>query len=240
MYPRIVERKNKDGSVREYLYLVESQRINGKVVQKNIASLGRLPELKEKGKIDSLITHLEKFSEKIELLNLETDLEGESSKELGRVLLYRKIWEKLGFSKTLNKYFQDKKTSYDIGEVILSMVVNRLTAPSSKREIINWKEEIYEPKWDKMELQHVYRAMDYLIEQKEEFETELLEKTIDLFNQKLDVIMFDTTSIVHWGDGEHSDLLKHGHSKDKRPDSKTSRTGPRERQTRPRQPYRRK
>lgn len=101
------------------------------------------------------------------------------------------------------------------------MVCNRLIAPSSKRETNEWKKEVYEPGWEQYELHHFYRAMDFLVEHKEDVEVELFEATKDLFNCKVDVIMFDTTTVSYWGEGEKAgNLLAYGYSKDKRFDLK--------------------
>lgn len=221
MFLKIEKRKNKDGSVREYLYVAKTIRQGNKIIHKNIASLGRFDVLAEGDTFENLAKKFAEFAGKLEVLNLEKDLNLEAAKELGIVHIYAELWKGLGFDRVLNKYYQAKDVKFDIQESIFAMVANRLTAPSSKREIMNWKEEIYKPEWEEIKLHHLYRAMDYLVEEKEQFETELFNRSINLFNQKLDIIMFDTTTISSWGNGEHSELLKHhGKPKDKRTDLK--------------------
>ncbi|GAW93221.1 hypothetical protein, partial, partial [Calderihabitans maritimus] len=51
---RVKRRQNKDGTIREYLQIVENKRIDGKIRQKVLCTLGRLDELKE-GQLDRLI-----------------------------------------------------------------------------------------------------------------------------------------------------------------------------------------
>jgi len=63
MYVRTKVFKNKDGTTRTYLYIVEGKRVNGKVRQEIVANLGRLEKLKE-GKLDKLIEGLAKYSQK--------------------------------------------------------------------------------------------------------------------------------------------------------------------------------
>ena len=58
MYMRVKRFRNKDGSVREYLYIVKGVRINGKPRQKVVAYLGRLDELGEEGSMDASIDAL--------------------------------------------------------------------------------------------------------------------------------------------------------------------------------------
>ncbi len=40
-------------------------------------------------------------------------------------------------------------------------ICNRLSDPSSKKGTAEWKESMYEPKWEGVVLQHVYRGIDY-------------------------------------------------------------------------------
>lgn len=53
--------KNKNGSERVYLQVVESIRAEGRIQQRVIANLGRLEELQE-GKLDRLIEGLKRYS----------------------------------------------------------------------------------------------------------------------------------------------------------------------------------
>ncbi|PZN01738.1 MAG: IS1634 family transposase, partial [Bacillota bacterium] len=54
--------KNKDGSTRTYLQLVESVRQGGRVRQRVVATLGRLEDLQD-GRLDALIENLARFSQ---------------------------------------------------------------------------------------------------------------------------------------------------------------------------------
>jgi len=58
MYVRVKRFRNKDGSVREYLYIVKGVRVDGKPRQKVVAYLGRLDDLQREGAIDSLVEGL--------------------------------------------------------------------------------------------------------------------------------------------------------------------------------------
>lgn len=66
--------------------------------------------------------------------------------------------------------------------------------------------------------------MDYLIDNKGGIEKRFFDQMRDLFNMSVDVVLFDTTTIVYYGEGgeqeEERCLLKHGFSKAKRGDLK--------------------
>ena len=85
MFLKVKKFKNQDGSTREYLYVVENRRINGKHKQINIANLGRLDILREKGQIDSLAEKLAKFCERVKLLDITQDLTPDWAKGYGMV-----------------------------------------------------------------------------------------------------------------------------------------------------------
>lgn len=63
MFARI----KKSGNHR-YLQIVENRKINGKVAQRVIATIGRMDQLQEKDRIDTLIRPLSRYSEKVLLI----------------------------------------------------------------------------------------------------------------------------------------------------------------------------
>jgi transposase len=71
--------------------------------------------------------------------------------------------------------------------------------------------------------------MDHLIDHKDEIEQNIFFNQADLFHQELDIVLFDTTSLVYYGDGpdargedkpEDEQLLDYGFSKARRSDLK--------------------
>lgn len=183
MFIRTKKFKNKNGGIREYLFIVENQWVKGKIKQKTIANLGRVDKTLIAEKVDSLIESISRYSSRQEMIDICNDITPLSSKTYGEVIVFRKLWEEFG----LDKVFL--------------------------------KAEVYEPKWDKLELHHLYRSLDFLQENKEVVERDIFERTRDLFKSKVDVMMFDTTNISYWGDSEN-ELLEYGHSKNKRFDLK--------------------
>jgi transposase len=70
-----------------------------------------------------------------------------------------------------------------------------------------------------LSLQHLYRAMDFLLEQEEITQKEIFFATADLFNLEVDLLFFDiTTTYVERDEEDEEGLRRYGHSKDKRPD----------------------
>jgi transposase len=224
MYPRLIPRKNKDGSIRNYVYLVKSVRVGKKVLQKTVGNLGRLEDLLEGDEMRNVIEKLAglhpKLKETLLIGDTDKDVSRRAAKQYGPMVIFRHIWNELGLSKILDHFFSSTQTRFSITESVFAMVCNRLMDPGSKMKTERWMQTVYEPKWEQLELHHLYRGMDYLVEHKEDFEIELYEQTKTLFNLEVDFVLFDTTSIMSWGEGEHSEILKHGHSKEKRGDLK--------------------
>jgi len=99
------------------------------------------------------------------------------------------------------------------------MVLNRLTAPSSKRQLTLWEQDI--EGIESFELHQYYRALDHLIEHKDAIEQGVFARMRDLFLSKVDVVLFDTTTTAYYGDSDqHEELLDYGFSKIRRSDLK--------------------
>ena len=98
------------------------------------------------------------------------------------------------------------------------MVANRALAPDSKRGVEEWvSEDVALGNPEPISLQHLYRAMDFLLEHQEIIQKEVFFSTVNLLNLKVDLLFFDTTST--YVEREEEDVLRrYGHSKDNRPD----------------------
>ena len=217
MFVRVKKRQNKDGTIREYLQIVENKRIDGKIRQKVLCTLGRLDELKD-GQLDRLIESLAKFSESQAVLQEARDLFAEWSKEYGPVLVFRRVWEKVGLAGILKRLCSESRVEFNVVEAVFAMVLNRLSAPQSKLKVSEWaREDVYEPGFSDLQLHHYYRALDFLAQRKEILEEQLFFQGRDLFNQSVDLVFFDTTTSYFEGEGA-KEFCQYGYSRDHRPD----------------------
>lgn len=217
MFARIKTAYNRNGTERRYLQICESRREEGKVRQKVLCNLGRVEELQE-GKLDDLIRSLAKFSQNLAVVSAAEDLFADWSKEYGPTMVFRRLWEKLGLHEIINQLVDETEMSIDVQEAVFCMVLNRLIEPTSKLGVNDWKEDVYRPQFDALQLHHFYRAIDFLDEFKDTIEQKLFYRHTDLFSGQLDLVFFDTTSTYVEGSAGAFDLLDYGHSKDHRPD----------------------
>jgi transposase len=218
MFPRIKSFKNKDGTLRHYLYLVETKRIAGYVRQVIIANFGRLDEADKN--LPCIIEKLTHFTQRLKVINLSSDMSSDWVKEYGPVIIFRRIWERLGIDKYLKRYLKPRKIGFAAEQLIYTMALNRLMEPKSELAIHEWSKSLYGVNPPK-DLNQWYRALDFLITHKDSIERDLFESQKDLFNFEVDIVLMDTTSLVYFGDGDKGEsILNYGYSKEKRFDLK--------------------
>jgi transposase len=220
MYLKTLTQKNKsDGRVRKYLQIVESRRVNGSPRQKVLLSLGRVDTPEGKKLLENLAEAFIQASERHNLLDLREDIKAHSTREFGIPLVFRRIWEDLGLAELLGSEMSEVETEFDLPEAVFNMVLNRLSAPSSKRQLEIWQKSV--EGIESFGLHQYYRALDYLVDHKDALEKRIFSRMRDLFHADVDIILFDTTTVAYYGDSDkHEDLLEYGFSKIRRGDLK--------------------
>jgi transposase len=203
MFIRKSVAKNQDGSSRVYFQLAESVRVNGKPRNRVICTLGRADDPETEEKIRKMAESLIQASEHFHLLNLAEDLKADFSKEYGPFLVFRRLFSELGFEALIRSSLTGIGAQFDVIEALFNMMLNRLTDPTSKRQLELWEQDIEGVK--SFSLHQYYRALDYLVEHKDEIEKKVFYQMRDLFNTELDIVLFDTTSLVYYGDGPARD-----------------------------------
>ena len=215
----------------QYLQIVENRKVKGKVIQRVIATIGRMDQLQEKDRVETLIRSLSRFSEKILLiLSGKSDIHAGCEK-IGPALIFERLWEELGIKKVIDELLSNRKFEFDVERAIFLTVLHRLFVSGSDRSCEKWHRDYKINGVEGLSLHHLYRAMSFLGEQREDQShatpfsprctKDLIEENIfwerrDLFTG-LDLVFFDTTSIYFEGSGGDS-LGQKGHSKDHRPD----------------------
>jgi transposase len=227
MFIRRSTAKNKDGSKRVYFQLAESVRVNGKPRNRVICSLGRADDEATQIKIQKMAESLIEASEKHSLFQLADNLKAEASKEYGPFLVFQRLFKETGMEEILRVALSDTQTEFDVLQALFNLILNRLTEPVSKRQMTLWEADVEGA--TEFDLHQYYRAMDHLIDHKDEIEQNIFFNQADLFHQELDIVLFDTTSLVYYGDGpdargedkpEDEQLLDYGFSKARRSDLK--------------------
>ena len=216
-----------------YLQIVENNKVKGQVKQRVIATVGRLDQLQEKGRVETLIRSLSRYSEKAMLiLTGHSDPEAVTIK-IGPALIFERLWEQSGIKKALRRLLNGRKFEFDVERAVFLTVLHRLMTSGSDRYCERWRRDYAVAGTEPLELHHLYRAMAFLgaplTDQsaasalaprcnKDLIEEDMFKTWRDLFSG-LELVFFDTTSIYFEGEGGEA-LGERGFSKDHRPDLK--------------------
>jgi len=198
-----------------YLQLVENRREGYRTVQWVLFTLGRLDKLTATGSTDALLHSLARFGQTVRLMEAG-DLGKGPSQQLGPDLVFGRLWQTTGVHRALNDLLQDRFFEFPVERAIYLTVLHRLFTSGSDRAAERWRRDMVIPGTEELELHHLYRAMRWLGEFKDEVEEALFAGRRDLFTD-LSLAFFDTTSLYFEGRGGES-LGQYGHSKDHRPD----------------------
>lgn len=215
----------------QYLQIVENNKEKGKVKQRVIATVGRMDQLQEKGRIETLIRSLSKFSEQaLLIISGQSDIAADA-KKIGPALIFERLWKQTGIKAAIDRVLAGRRFEFDVERAIFLTVLHRLMVSGSDRFCSRWSSDYLIDGINGIELHHLYRAMGFLGAQIEDqigatpfsprCNKDLIEEFVfsyrrDLFSS-LDLVFFDTTSIYFEGRGGES-IGQRGFSKDHRPD----------------------
>ena len=215
-------RAKKSGSKnqpRQYLQIVESFRDGKTVRQRVIATLGRLDHLQTAGQIDSLVKSLARFSETLRVISAVKDpkITACRAKSWGPTLVFGRLWERQALPEVISSLAVGRRFRFDIERAVFTLSLQRLCEPGSDLQGSYWLKTVECPGFDKLDIQHLYRATTFLHDVRCDLERELFFRDRDLFSQQLDLVFIDTTSTYVYRD-EETEYRKRGYSKDNRPD----------------------
>jgi Transposase DDE domain len=214
-----VKRVRTNGRDYRYLQVVETRRERGRVTQHLVANFGRLDQVVASGDLDRVIAGLIAHSQTLQLIQRYRGgaLQATSDKVWGPVLIFERLWAELELPDLVRRLVRSRRLAFDFERVVFALVLQRILAPGSDRAGVKWSETVHARGFETLRLPHYYRALRVLWEKKVPIEQALYTKGLDLFNQPLDLVFFDTTSLYFEGQGPEG-LARRGKSKDHRPD----------------------
>jgi transposase len=215
----------------QYLQIVENRKEKGKVKQRVIATIGRMDRMQAKGRVETLIRSLSRFSERAMLiLTGQSDVSAEAVK-IGPPIIFERLWKETGIGKAIKGLLQDRRFEFDVERAIFLTVLHRLMVSGSDRFCERWRRDYLIEGTEDLDLHHLYRAMTFLGEELKDQKDatpfaprcnkDLIEEMVfydqrDMFSE-LELVFFDTTSIYFEGRGGET-VGQKGFSKDHRPD----------------------
>ena len=205
---------------RRYVQLVEAYRDDdGRPKQRTVATLGRLDQLDSQ--VESVISGLLRVTGKVApsaaaVSPVMPSVTFESARDFGDVWALTALWNSLGFDQ-LRKIFRRTRRVIDVEALVRVMVLNRLCDPDSKLGVLRWVETVALSGVfaQSIEHQHLLRAMDALVDHRDEVEQVLAALLRPMVDQDLAVVFYDMTTIRAEGlSNETGDVPHFGMSKE--------------------------
>ncbi len=233
MYLRTTSRRNTDGSVVRYHQLAENtwDPARGCAVAKIIYNFGRADQV-DGDKMRRLAKSILRAFGGEEQAAATDGVRLLTAWPYGGLYVLEQLWKELGIDALLGGLLRAERCRQPFERALFAMVANRALVPYSK--LYCWeqwlREEVFLPGASELELQHLYRAMDFFENNKLEVEKAVYFKMADLMNADVDLIFYDTTSLHFEVDDEDEAELHHqqrsyeaqrkrGHSKNGRTDA---------------------
>jgi transposase len=226
VFVRFVRVPSSNGTLHEYVRIVEAYRKDGKVRQRIVADLGRRDLLL------AMLPNLRRVLEGQPAVQAEGSIQILDSYRWGPLLVVRTLFEQLGLWDLLDQLLgQTGKLRWADRAFVL--IASRMIHPTSEHGLAGWLETEYFcdregrrflPRWhqrgrvrvDDRQLEVWYRTLDKLLAAKEQIEVGLYGRLCDLFSLKPDLVLYDITSTYFEGSGP-PELARHGYSRDGKP-----------------------
>ena len=228
--------RQKKSANRVYLQIVENERVDGRVRQRVIATVGRMDELATSGALDRLLASGARFSDHALLVSaLAADAGGPRPhcRRIGGPLVFDRLWEETGCRAVLEDLLGERGFEFPVERAVFATALHRMFVSGSDRACEKWIADQAIIGAEDLQLHHFYRAMAWLGEELDEkdqggrtpfaprttkdlVEERLFARRRDLFTD-LSVVFLDTTTLRFTGAGGEI-LGRRGHSKDHRPD----------------------
>lgn len=197
----------------KYLRIIESYRDNsGKTRQRILYSLGKVEDYtpEQLRRIGSKLYELGGGDLK-QLLGITTTEKARYN--YGYYQIFSKAFKNFGLDFISKNIQQKHKLSFDFQNAMLLMLIERLHDPCSKRS--NYFNQSEYLGITPVELQHLYRVLDKLSDYNQLIQKQIYRTGRNLFNQKLDVVFYDVTTLYFDSELEVEDSVRQkGFSKD--------------------------
>lgn len=233
MFVRTVKVPSSNGTVNEYVRVVEAFRLDGKVKQRVIADLGR------KDLLQQLLPNLIRVLRGDPVLaEPDPDVDILQAWTWGPVLVVGALFEQLGLADIFDQFLgqprrRDDEARVPYADRLFVLIANRLIRPSSEHGLARWLDtdfvcdrlgRRFVPNWrqrgrvqvDFRQLQAWYRTLDRLVAAKSRLEVALYGRLRDLFSLKPELVLYDITSTYFEGAGPEG-FARHGYSRDGKP-----------------------
>jgi transposase len=196
----------------EYIQLVESYREGGQTKHRVLYNFGRRDQLANDAMFQKVALRLGEIAGQATVAKNDAlpDCSDAVPVNYG-YLAYAKLWRKLCIDRSLLGLQRRNKQRFNLSETSLLIAVQHLLAPRSKLAAFSHRGDYIG--FSGIELQHLYRALDTLADNKEALEKALFLENFVKAGQQLDVVFYDVTTFAF--ESVVADALRDfGYSKD--------------------------
>lgn len=199
MFLRSSTQKRADGSVITHLQIAEStwspkkKRAETRIVY----NCGRADDEATVEKLRKLARSILRRCSPEELAATDAGWKLIDSWPFGDLYAIEALWERLGIREAIEAEVGQRRFGFSVERALFVMIANRLCAPASK--LYCWeqwlREDVRLRGTEGLELQHLYRAMDFLEAHRDRLEEAIFFRVSSLLNLEVDLIFYDTTSL---------------------------------------------
>jgi hypothetical protein len=135
--------RTKKSGKHTYLQIVYSERMEGRVRQHLVGTLGRLDVLQQTGELDALMVSMQQFSEKLGVIGATAKAEARAQtfRHIGAAMVFDRLWRELGIDRVLKEQLRGRLFGFSIERVLFVTTLHRLLAPGSDRQAGRWKKD---------------------------------------------------------------------------------------------------
>lgn len=199
MFLRVTKQKGADGNIIANYQLAESYWDKKKKAPRTriIHNFGRVEDERVVDKLKRLARDILRKTSPEEIVAENAGWRVIDAWPFGDLYVLETIWNRLGIARTIEQLVAGRKFDFSIERALFCMVANRAAAPCSKLYCYEqWlREDVRIRGADKLQLHHLYRAMDFLEANRAEVQQQVYFEVSDLLNLDVDLVFYDTTSL---------------------------------------------
>ena len=197
-----VERKSSG----TYLRILESYRNDqGTPTSRVLYSLGKVEDYSPEQLLKMGIRLYELGGGEVKAL-LEGSIEELARYNYGYVQVYGKAISHYGLDILMNRLSRKYHLQFNLMNAVTLMLLERLCDPGSKRS--NWLNQHEYIGLEPVSLHHLYRSLDKLADNSLLIQKQIFQTGRDLFNQQLDVVFYDVTTLYFESEVEQEGQLR--------------------------------
>jgi hypothetical protein len=199
MYLRETRQKRTDGSVITHLQLAESvwNPSKGRSETRILYNCGRAEDPEVAERLRRLAKSILRRASPEEIIAEHPGWQVVNAWPYGEVYALEALWARLGIAEVIEEVVGGRRFDFPIERALFAMVANRACAPGSKLYCFSqWlTEEVRIEQTAALDLQHLYRAMDFLEAEKTAIEQAIYFRVADLLSLDVDLVFYDTPSL---------------------------------------------